>query len=404
MPVPVADRIVIVGASLAGMHAAQTLRREGFDGRLTVVDADPHTPYDKPPLSKQVLAGDWETDRLVLTPAREDLGLDYRLGVRATSLDPGSRTVALADGKQLTYDGLVLAVGGAARRLPAASGLAGTHVLRSLDDCLALRADLEASPRRVVVIGAGFIGAEVAATCRKRGLEVSMVDMLDAPLQQALGTEMGGVFADLHRDHGVDLRLGVGVKGFDGGDRVEAVRLADGSELEADVVVVGIGVAPATDWLAGSGLALDDGIVVDETLLAAPGVTAAGDAARWPSQRYGQPLRIEHWDTAVQMGQAAARRLLTGDAPAEIFDPLPAFWSDQYDRKLQLAGRAGAEDRVEVVAGSIEERHFVALYERAGRVAAVLGVNRPRHVMQLRSLAADRVPWQEGLARARELA
>jgi 3-phenylpropionate/trans-cinnamate dioxygenase ferredoxin reductase subunit len=399
-----ADHIVIVGASLAGMYAAQTLRRQGFDGRVTVVDADPHTPYDKPPLSKQVLAGEWEPDRLVLTPAREDLGLDYRLGVPATSLDPRSRSVGLADGEQLTYDGLVLAVGAAPRRLPAAEGLAGIHVLRSLDDCLALRADLDAIPRRVLVIGAGFIGAEVAATCRERGLEVSMVDILDAPMERALGLEVGGVFADLHRDHGVDLRLGVGVDGFDAGNRVEAVRLADGSVLDADVVVVGIGVAPATDWLKGSGLTIDDGIVVDETLLAAPGVTAAGDAARWPSRRYGRPLRIEHWDTAIQMGQAAALRLLAGDGPGETFDPLPWFWSDQYDRKLQLAGRAGGEDRVEVVLGSTEERRFVALYERRGRVTAVLGVNRPRHVIQLRDLVTRATAWEEGLARARELA
>jgi NADPH-dependent 2,4-dienoyl-CoA reductase/sulfur reductase-like enzyme len=400
----VADHIVIVGASLAGMYAAQTLRRQGFDGRVTVVDADPHTPYDKPPLSKQVLAGEWEPDRLVLTPAREDLGLDYRLGARARSLDPGSRTVALADGEDLNYDGLVLAVGAAARRLPAAEGLAGTHVLRSLEDCLALRGDLDAVPRRVVVIGAGFIGAEVAATCRERRLEVSMVDILDAPMERALGLEVGGVFADLHRDHGVDVRLGVGVDGFDGGDRVEAVRLADGSVLDADVVVVGIGVAPATDWLEGSGLTIDNGIVVDETLLAAPGVTAAGDATRWPSRRYGRPLRIEHWDTAIQMGEAAARRLLAGDGPGETFDPLPTFWSDQYDRKLQLAGHASGEDHVEVVIGSTEERRFVALYEHGGRVAAVLGVNRPRHVIQLRDLVTGGIAWEEGLARARELA
>ncbi len=204
-----------------------------------------------------------------------------------------------------------------------------------------------------------------------------MVDILDAPMQQALGVEMGGVFADLHRDHGVDLRLGVGVEGFDGGDRVEAVRLADGSELEADVVVVGIGVAPATDWLAGSGLALDDGIVVDETLLAAPGVTAAGDAARWPSQRYGQPLRIEHWDTAVQMGQAAARRLLTGDGPAEAFDPLPAFWSDQYDCKLQIAGLNLGHDRTVVRHGD-NDAVMSVWYYAGDRLLAIDAMNDPK--------------------------
>jgi NADPH-dependent 2,4-dienoyl-CoA reductase/sulfur reductase-like enzyme len=254
------------------------------------------------------------------------------------------------------------------------------------------------------VIGAGFIGSEVAATCRERGLEVTILEMAEVPLERALGAEMGMVCAGLHRDHGVDLRLGVAVDGLVGTDRVEGVRLADGEVIAAEVVVVGIGVVPTTSWIDGSGLTIDDGVVVDETLEAAPGIVAAGDIARFPSRRFGELLRVEHWENAIQMGEAAGRRLLVEDrAEAATYDPIPWFWSDQYDRKIQLAGRSGADADVEVVHGSTEERRFVALYGRAGRVVGVLGMNRPRHVMQLRSLVEEGASWQDGLDRARAL-
>ncbi len=413
MPDPTA--ITIVGASLAGLHAAHTLRKEGYTGSLTVVDADPNPPYDKPPLSKQVLAGEWDADRIGLAAAKEDLGIDWRLGHCALSLDLAGRSIAIeavvgpADEgvvQTVPFDRLLIATGAAARRLPDTPDLAGIHVLRTLDDCLALRADLDRGPRRVVVIGAGFIGSEVAATCRGRGLEVTMVEALDVPLERALGRRMGLLTAEIHREHGVDLRLGVGLAGFDGDDegRVAGVRLADGSTIEADVVVVGIGVAPNTGWLEGSGLTIDNGVVVDATLQAAPGVVAAGDIVRWPSARFDQMLRIEHWENAIQMGEAAGRRLLLAEGEsAAVYDPVPWFWSDQYDRKIQLAGHSGADDDIEVVHGSLEERRFVALYGRHGRVVGVLGMNRPRHVMQLRQLVIDAVAWDDGLARAREL-
>jgi len=395
----------VVGASLAGMHAAHTLRREGFEGRISVVDADDATPYDRPPLSKQVLAGEWEPDRIVLPAANEDLDLDLHLGRRAMSLDRVERFVRLDGGDRLGYDGLVVATGASARWLPRSEELDGVHVLRSLDDCLRLRTALDEHPSRVVVVGAGFIGAEVAATCRGRGLEVTLLEAAPVPLERALGTQLGAVMAEVHRDHGVDVRLGVGVDGLEGADRVEAVRLADGSVVEAEVVVVGIGVTPNVDWLAGSGLDVDDGVVCDETLLAAPGVVAAGDIARWPSARYREYLRVEHWETAIEMGEAAAHRLLAEDRGTEPsrFDPVPWFWSDQYDRKIQLAGRSSADDDVEVVHGSLDERRFVALYGRDGTVAGVLGMNRPAHVARLRPLVESRVPWDEGLAAAREL-
>ena len=312
--------VVVVGASLAGMHAAHTLRRHGFDGSIVVIDADAATPYDRPPLSKQVLAGEWEPDRIVLPAATEDLDLDLRLGRRAMALDLTDRFVRLDGGERVGYDGLVVATGAAARRLPGTEDLAGVHVLRTLDDCLTLRAELDEGPRRVVVVGAGFIGAEVAATCRGRGLEVTLLEAAEVPLELALGREIGAVTADLHRDHGVDVRLGVGVDGLEGDERVEGVRLADGTVIAASVVVVGIGVRPNTAWMDGSGLNIDDGLVCDETLLAAPGVVVAGDIAplavaalrRVPAGRALGDGGADGW----RRGRAPAGRGRTGRAPA----------------------------------------------------------------------------------------
>ena len=318
------------------------------------------------------------------------LGAEWRTGVRATALDVAARTVTLADGEALPFDGLVIATGAAPRRIPGWPEMAGVHVLRSLDDCLALRADLVASPRRVAVVGAGFIGSEVAATARRLGLEVTLVEPLPAPCIRGLGEKMGGFVADLHRDHGVDLRLGAVVEGVDGGDRVERLRLADGAVVEADVVVVGIGVSPVTEWMESSGLALDDGVVCDATCAAAPGVVAAGDVARWDHPRYGR-IRVEHWDNAIAQGEHAADTLrahLAGGA-GDPFAPVPWFWSDQYDRKLQLTGRPSADSVVEVVEGSIEERKFLATYTDDGEVVAVLGVNMPAKVMRWRTQLAN---------------
>ncbi|MCY3577786.1 MAG: FAD-dependent oxidoreductase [bacterium] len=390
--------LAVVGASLAGTRAAESLRREGFDGTITIIGDEPHQPYDRPPLSKQLLAGEWEQDRIALSDddSLQELGADWRLGRRAVGLDVASRTIALDDGSAVTADGILIATGARCRELPT-NGLGGIYTLRDLDDCLAIRAELEASPQRVAVVGAGFIGAEVAATARERGLEVTVIEALPVPLGRVLGTEVGTVCADVHRDHGVDLRLGVGVDGFEGHGRVERVNLSDGTTVEADVVVVGIGVIPNTEWLEGSGLTLDNGVVCDETCLAAPGIAAAGDVARWPNRLFGETMRVEHWDNAIAQGQHAALRLLASDGEVQPYAPVPWFWSDQYDRKIQLAGRAAPDDEVRIITGSTEERRFAALYGRAGRLVGVLGFNRPRHVMKYRNLIEQGTSFEEAI-------
>ena len=391
--------VSIVGASLAGYWAAETLRRDGFEGRISLIGDEPHAPYDRPPLSKKFLAGDLEDDRLPLTTAEKlaDLGLEMRLGCQATGLDVATRTLEV-DGVAEPYDGLLIATGARCRNLPGTAGLAGVHTLRTRDDAEAIRDALANGARRVVVVGAGFIGAEVASTAIGRGAAVTMVEALEAPFGRVLGVEMGAVMADVHRRHGVDLRTGVGVDEVLGDDRLAGVRLADGATLEADLLVVGIGVVPNTDWLEGSGLTLDDGVVCDETCLAAPDVAAAGDVARWANPRYGEVMRVEHWDNAVQQGVHAARRLLQSDEEATPYAPVPWFWTDQYDRKVQLAGRPHTDDEVRVVAGSTAEHRFAAFYGRDGRFTAALGMNRPRQVMQSKGLLDAGASWDEALA------
>lgn len=399
--------VVVVGASLAGLRAAEVLRADGFVGTITMVGDELHRPYDRPPLSKQVLAGEWGPDRCALRRADDvDLDLDWRLGSTAVALDVARKRVLLADGSHLGYDGLLVATGARPRTIPGARGTAGVHVLRTLDDCMALRADLDAGPQRVVVVGGGFIGAEVASTCRARALDVTLIEVLPVPLGRVLGDTIGGVCADVHREHGVDLRTGVGVVGLDVmGDhhRVGRVRLTDGSAVDTDVVVVGVGVVPNTAWLEGSGLVLDDGLVCDETCTAAPGIVAAGDVARWPNPTFGgESMRVEHWDNALDQGAHAARSLLAtadGQTPS-AYAPVPYFWSDQYDRKLQLAGRPRPGDEMRVVSGSLEERRFVALYGRDRRVVGALGMNRPAQVMRYRSQLADGLSWDDALQEA----
>ena len=390
---------MVVGASLAGLRALQALRRGGFAGRLIAIGEESEPPYDRPPLSKDVLAGKWDAERTrLLRPEDDALGVEWRLGQRAEALDLAARQVRLDGGESVGFDGLVIATGTWARRLPDTPALTGVHVLRTLADCLALRAALDASPR-VVVIGAGFIGLEVAATCRGRGLEVTVIESLAAPLERGLGAKLGAYVGEIHRDQGVDLRLGVKVARLAGSTRVEAVELADGTRVPADVVVVGIGAAPATGWLEGSGLELADGVVCDAACRTtrAPFVVAAGDVARWPNPLFGASMRIEHWTNATEQADHAAATLLAGASGGEPFAPVPFVWSDQYDRKIQLAGRLESADETRLVDGSLEERRFVMLFGSAGRVCGVLGLNRPRLVMKARALIRDRAPFSDAV-------
>jgi len=393
--------VAVVGTSLAGLRAVEALRREGYDGRIVAVGAEPHLPYDRPPLSKEFLAGRTDAAGIVLRrQGVDDLDVEWLLGLPAVSLDPGARELTRADGSRVAFDGLVLATGATPRRLPNQPDLAGLHMLRTLDDATALRDQLDQMPK-VVVIGAGFIGAEVAATCRGRGLDVTVLEALAQPMVRGLGPELGAVIAEVHRDHGVDLRTGVQVDAIEGDVRVERIRLGDGSAIDADVVVVGVGVVPQTDWLEGSGLTIDNGVVCDATCLAAPGIVAAGDLARWPNALFdGQLMRLEHWTNATEQGVYAARRLLAGDDVPEPFAPVPFVWSDQYDRKIQTVGVVSADADVHVSHGSYAERQFVSLFGRAGRLVGALGFNRPRQVMQYRKLITERASWDTALALA----
>ncbi|MFE7271486.1 NAD(P)/FAD-dependent oxidoreductase [Streptomyces sp. NPDC057623] len=378
--------ITVVGASLAGLSAVRALRAEGYDGGIVVIGEERHTPYDRPPLSKDFLKGDLDADALALGDADEyeDLDVRWLLGERAMRLDPADRSVVLADGRRLRSDGVVVATGASPRTLPGMDGLAGVHTLRTLDDAQALRAELLDGLPRVVVIGAGFIGAEVASTAHGLGLHVTVIEALDVPLERQLGREMGQVCSSLHSDHGVGLLCGTGVAELVGEDRVTGVRLADGRLLPADIVVVGVGVRPNTDWLAGSGVRVDDGVVCDAGCsTSVPGVVAVGDVARCPHPFTGRHARIEHWSNATEQAKTAARTLLSGaSAPAPL--TAPYFWSDQYKVRIQVAGHVAPGAEPEVVEGDVDSRTFTAVYRREGTPVAVLSLNQPKFFNRLR--------------------
>jgi len=400
--------IAVVGGSLAGLRAAEALRAEGHTGPIVLIGAEPHLPYDRPPLSKQFLAGTWGLERIMLRPVEKiaALGLDLRLGRRAVHLDTEGHALELDDGEVVHFGGAVIATGAEPRRLPGSSGRGGVHTLRTLEDSLALGEVAAVEGARVVVVGGGFIGSEVAATCRGRGAHVTVVEALPVPLGRVLGPEMGAVCGALHALHGVELVTGVGVAGLrvddtagaGPGGAVQGVELDDGTVIEADAVVVGIGVVPTTTWLAGSGLEIDDGVVVDATLHAAPDVVVAGDVARWFDQGLGRTVRIEHWTNAAEQGTAAARNLLAGAARSTPYVPVPYFWSDQYDVKIQVIGHPSPDDDVVVVDGSVAERRFVALYGRGGRLTAALGFSRPRQLMGYRPLLEAGASFDEARA------
>jgi len=377
--------IAVAGASLAGLSAARALRADGYDGRIVIVGAEPHLPYDRPPLSKQVLLGAMTPEHTALLGPRDaDLDVDWRLGSAATALDLHERRLTLADRGEVRFDGLVIATGARVRTLP------GALALRTLEDCAVLAGALDGGGH-VVVVGGGFIGAEVAATCRTRGLDVTLVEPLPGLLERVTGPGVAAYLAVLHRAQGVDVRLGVAVREV----LPRGVRLDDGSTLAADVVVAAIGVEPETAWLERSGLELDNGVVCDATCLAAPGVVAAGDVARWPNPRTLEFRRIEHWDNAIRQGEHAARRLL---GRAEPFAPVPWFWSDQYQHKLQLAGSPAGHDETHTVLEDPERGRLLTLYRRGDRLSAVLAIGRAKLLVRYRALIEAGTAWDEALA------
>jgi NADPH-dependent 2,4-dienoyl-CoA reductase/sulfur reductase-like enzyme len=380
--------VAVVGASLAGLSAARSLRKQGYDGRLVVIGDELHRPYDRPPLSKEFLAGSLPEADLALEPDAEDLRAQWLLGVRAVGLDGPQRAVRLADGSEVRADGVVIATGAAARTLPGTDGLAGVHTLRTLDDARALRDELILGGR-LVVIGGGFIGAEVASTAYALGLDVTVVEAAPTPLAGPLGETMGEIVSALHADHGVRLLCGVGVKGLSGESRVDAVLLEDGRSVPADIVVVGVGARPCVEWLAGSGIELDDGVrcgADGRTSLA--GVVAVGDCASWYDPRAGLHRRVEHWTGARERPDAAVTALLAGGAVEPSAPRPPYFWSDQYGVKIQFAGHAAGADSVTIEEGARDDRNVLAVYRRSGHPVAVLGMNQPRLFMRWRKQLA----------------
>jgi 3-phenylpropionate/trans-cinnamate dioxygenase ferredoxin reductase component len=365
---------VIVGASLAGATAAETLRKEGFEGRIVLIGTEDERPYERPPLSKDYLRGESGRDKVYVHDEGfyAEHGIDLRLGRTATSLDTASGEVVLDDGERLAYDRLLLATGAEPRRLAIPGGeLDEVLYLRSVQDSDTLRERLDRGGA-LVVVGAGWIGAEVAASARQRGLDVTVIEPASVPLERVLGAEVGAIYRDIHTDHGVQLLLGTGVEAFEGDQAVERVRTSDGRVIECDLVVVGVGVQPRVQLAEQAGIAVDNGILVDEHLQAsAPGVFAAGDVANAHHPFYGERIRVEHWANALNQGPAAARNML--DQPV-AYERLPYFFSDQYDVGMEYSGFAHSWDRV-VFRGDPEGREFVAFWLTDDRVVAGMNVN-----------------------------
>jgi NADPH-dependent 2,4-dienoyl-CoA reductase/sulfur reductase-like enzyme len=380
------------------LRAAEFTRRAKFEGELVLIGDEVHLPYDRPPLSKEVLRGEWEPERLALRRrSYDDLNLQLVLGQRAVSLDTATREIRLEGGTVVSFDGMVIATGGQVRELHNQPRVDGIYTLRTLDDALAIRAAFASKPR-VAVIGAGFIGAEVAASARQLGLEVTMIEALEAPLAQSLGLRLGRILQEAHERRGVRVRCGRRVEGFGGTDRIESVLLDDGTRVECDVVVVGIGVSPAVSWLADSGVELDDGVRCDETLASSvPGIVAAGDVASWYNPLFEERMRVEHWTNAVEQARHAVSSLLAAPGEAKPFESVPMFWSDQFDIKIQGVGRPKPTDDLVLAGGTPESEKFIALYGRAGRLVGAVAFNQPPKLIQLRMLIGKRGGVDEAL-------
>ena len=384
--------IVIVGGGLAAARTAEQLRRSEYSGPITIVSDEDHLPYDRPPLSKEVLRS--ETDDVTLKPAEfyEENDITVLLGAAARSVDTDGKTVTLADGGVLEYDELVIATGLVPKTIPSFPDLEGIRVLRSFDESLAIRKQA-GSARHAVVVGAGFIGCEVAASLRGLGVDVVLVEPQPSPLASVLGEQIGSLVARLHRAEGVDVRCGVGVAEVRGADHVEKVVLNDGTELDADLVVVGIGSRPATSWLEGSGIELDNGVVCDAVgRSSAPHVWALGDVASWRNT-VGHQVRVEHWSNVADQARVLVPSMIGEEPPATV--SVPYFWSDQYDVKIQCLGEPQADDIVHIVED--DGRKFLAFFERDGVVTGVVGGGMPGKVMKSRNKIAHGAPISEVL-------
>ena len=386
---------VIAGGGLAGAKAAETLRQEGFDGRIVMVCAEDELPYERPPLSKSYLAGAQARGDAAVHDAGfyAEQDIELLLGVEATELDPGAHAVTLSRGRPLRYDRLLIATGAVPRRPPIPGAhLDGVHVLRTLHDADVLREQLVAGAR-LAVIGAGWIGCEVTASARGRGAEVTLLEAADVPLERVLGPRLGAFFAGVHREHGVDVRTGAGVARIAGHGRAERVELADGSSVAADLVLLGVGVAPDTRLAATAKLAFGDGIVTDALLrTSAPDVFAAGDVAAAEHPRYGRPVRVEHWANALNQGVAAGRSMLDRGEP---YARLPYFFSDQYDVGMEYAGLHAPTDRL-VLRGDLAERRFRAFWaDDAGRVTAGMHVGDWDAIETIKALVERRATVDE---------
>jgi 3-phenylpropionate/trans-cinnamate dioxygenase ferredoxin reductase subunit len=379
---------VIVGGGLAAARTAEQLRRSDYAGPIAIISDEVHLPYDRPPLSKQVLRS--ELDDVTLKPREfyDENDITLLLGSAVRSLDTSTQTVTLDNDTTLGYDELVIATGLVPKRISTFPDLAGIHVLRSFDESLKLREEA-ADARRAVVVGAGFIGCEVAASLRGVGVDVLMVEPQPEPLASVLGEQIGALVSRLHRGEGVDVRTGIGVAEVVGGDRVEKVVLSDGTEVDTDLVVVGIGSRPATEWLEGSGVDVDNGVVCDHAgATSAPHVWALGDVASWKDAT-GHQARVEHWSNVAEQARVVVPAMLGRDVPSDLV-VVPYFWSDQYDVKIQCLGEPEADDVIHLV--SDDGRKFLAFYERDGVVAGVVGAGMPGQVMKTRAKIAAGAP------------
>ena len=386
-------RHVVVGASLAGIHAVEGLRDAGFDGDVTLVGAEDTLPYDRPPLSKASLRLGPAAEAILLRPAAwyNEHAVDLRLGRTAVRLDLASSSVVLDDGREISYDGLILATGSAARPLETRADAGPAHVLRTVGDCARLHARMRRG-EHLVIIGAGFIGLEVAATATMMGLDVSVVELAPVPLHRVLGAEVGRWFERYHAAHGIRMYCGAGVEAIETDGRRSKVRLLDGTVLAADVLVAGVGARPVIGWLRDSGLRLTDGIACDPFLrTSAPNVFAAGDIARWHNTLFDEDLRVEQWTNAVEQGRYAAESLL--GVAEQPYAAVPYFWSDQFDAKMRFVGVANAAQDVHIDEAGPDV--LVALFGRDGLLRGALCVNAPRKLARYRQAIADRVPWRD---------